>query len=47
MNNYDIPYTINPGVLPPLLEAAGKLKGFKYIAVGIRKLVNWRDFFDT
>ena len=21
--------------------------GFKYIAAGIRKLVNWRDFFDT
>ena len=45
--NYDIPYTINPDVLPPLLEAAGKLKGFRYIAAGIRKLVNWRDFFDT
>ena len=37
---------VNPDVLPPLEEATGRVKGFKYIAAGLRKLTNWRLFCD-
>ena len=42
--NLDLPDTINCEVLPPLEQAAGKPRGYKYIAAGLRRLAEWKSF---
>ena len=44
--NLDLPDTINCEVLPPLEQAAGKPRGYKSIAAGLRRLAEWRSFLD-
>ena len=45
--NLDLQDTINCEVLPPLEQAAGKPRGYKYIAAGLRRLAEWRSFMDV
>ena len=42
----DLPATIEDDQLPDLLECTGAPKGIRFIAAKIKKLMEWRRFFD-
>jgi len=42
----DLPATIEEDQLPDLLECTGAPKGIRFIAAKLRKLTEWRRFFN-